>query len=149
MEGEEALDQQKGAGADSLSQADSGGAENAGVGGKVVDGALNGLARCKGLNVSGQERNLDQRGIVEVLFHALGQGHVRQVEIVVVKVKMDAAEGAGQLRGQGGFAGAGAAGNGQYDGRKGEADAARAGVACGYLAHDSGSNSAAILGTSR
>ena len=68
-----------------------------------------------------QQRDFDEGGVVEVLEGALGEGHVGQIEVVVVEVEVDAAEGVGQLGGQGGFAGAGTAGNGQDDGREGQA----------------------------
>ena len=59
----------KGAGADSL-----GAAADAGVGGEVVDGPLDGFAARQCGNVRGQQRDFDQRRIVEILLNAFGQG---------------------------------------------------------------------------
>ena len=91
MEGEDALDQQKGAGADGFSKADSVRAEDTGIGGKVVEGALDGFAPGQRSNVGCEQRDLDQRGVVEVLEGALGQRQMGQIKIVSVEMEVDAA----------------------------------------------------------
>jgi len=53
--------------------------------------------------VSGQQRNLEHHGVVEVLFDALFQGYMGQIEVVIVKMKVNSAQSAGQLSGQGGL----------------------------------------------
>ena len=91
MEGEDALDEQIGAGADGLSKGDSVGVEDAGIRGEVVERALDGFTPGQRGNVGCQEGNLDQRGVVEVLAGALFQRQVGQIAIVRVGMEVDAA----------------------------------------------------------
>ena len=65
-----------------------------------------------------QAAHLNQRRIVEVLEDALGKRHVPQIEIVVVEMKMNAAQRPRQLQGQRGLAGARAAGDPDHYRRK-------------------------------
>ena|ERR1700744_2413764 len=91
-------------------------AENARMRGEIVERSLDSFSRGKGRNVCGKERAFDERGIVEVLMGALCRRHVREIEVVIVEREMDAVEGTGKLTGEGGFAGAGEAGDAEDDG---------------------------------
>jgi hypothetical protein len=93
---------------------------DADVGGEVVESGARWATLGESGDVGDEQRALDQAGVVEVLQGTLGDGQVGQVAIVVVEVEVDAVEGAGQLGSQRGFAGAGAAGDGQQHWRKRE-----------------------------
>src|SRR5208337_3055330 len=97
----------------------------------------------------GQRRNLNHCRVVEVLLHALFERHVAEIEIVVVEMEAQAAQHAGHFVGQRGFARAGAAGNAQHRGRKGQPGNLRGDLACDSRAHGSCSTFAAILGARR
>ena len=94
VEREDPLDNEKRPGSDALALP-----RNARVGCKVVDGAIDALSARQRRHVPRQQRNLDQRRIVEVLFDALGQRQIAEVKVVVVKMKAQAAQRARQFIG--------------------------------------------------
>jgi hypothetical protein len=69
VESKEPFDDEERAGSDSLAAT-----PDARVGAEVVDGAINVFSARQRRDVPGKQGNLDQRRVVEVLFHALGQG---------------------------------------------------------------------------
>ena len=113
IEREVAFDDEKRPGVDMLRAA-----PDARVGAEVVDRALDAFAARQCGNVLGEQRDLDQRRIVEVLLDALGQRYIRKIEVIVVEMKAQAAHQAGQLVGQRGLARAGTAANAHHRGRK-------------------------------
>ena len=82
---------------------------DAGVGGEVVDGALDGLVVGKGGDVVDQKGVLEGVWVVEVLQGALGWGQVAEADVVEVEGEQGGVELGGEFAGQGSLAGAGTA----------------------------------------
>ena len=111
VEGEDAFDEEGGAGLNGL-----GVGGDAGVGGEVVDGALDGVTGGECAEVLDEEIVLDGVGVVEVLQSALGGGEVAEVAVVEVEGEQGCVEVCGEFAGEGGFAGAGTASDGEDEG---------------------------------
>jgi len=84
---------------------------NAGVGGEVVDGALDGEALSEVSDVGGEELGLERVGVVEVALVAGIEGELGEVAVVEVEREKRGVELGSQLGGEGGFAGTRTAGD--------------------------------------
>ncbi len=111
VEGEDAFDENEFGGGDGLE-----GFGDAGVGGKVVDGALDGMAGGERADVLDDELGFERVGVVEVVLFAGFEGELREVAVVEVEREECGFELAGEFAGEGGFAGAGTAGDADEDG---------------------------------
>lgn len=117
VEGEDAFDEDNVARGHGM-----GAAGDAGVGGEVVDGGVDGLAGGEGFDVLCEERVLERVGVVEVLACAVFRGEVREIAVVEVERYEGCGELLGELAGERGFAGAGAACDGEDEGFGGEGE---------------------------
>jgi len=106
VEREDAFDEDKLTGSNRLEST-----RNAGVRGEVVDGALNGVASCKGADMLNDELGFERVGVVEVTFIAGVERELREVAVVEIEREECGFELAGELAGKSGFAGAGTAGD--------------------------------------
>jgi len=79
VEGEDAFDDEDLGGGDGF-----GPVGDAGVGGEVVDGALDGAAFGKGVDVLGEEGVFERVGVVEVLEGAVVWGEIAEAAVVEV-----------------------------------------------------------------
>jgi hypothetical protein len=92
----------------------------AGVGGKVIDRQGDGAALAEFADMAGKQVAFEGVGVVHILLRALFHRQVRQVAVVGVVGEIGDVAGADaveNLAGDGGFAGGGAAGDAEDDGR--------------------------------
>ena len=89
---------------------------DAGVGAEVVDRALDGETGGEDADVREDELGLEGVGMVEVALVAGVEGEVGEVAVVEVEGEEGGVELRGELAGEGGLAGAGTAGYGEYCG---------------------------------
>lgn len=92
------------------------------MGGEVVDGAADWGAIGEGVDVLGEEGVFEGVGVVEVLQGALVRLEMAEVAVVEVEGQERRVELGGEFFGEGGLAGAGAAGDAEDEGtaRQGE-----------------------------
>ncbi len=111
VEGEDAFDDDDGGGGDGVEAVG-----DAGVGFEVVDGAVDRLAGGEAADVFDDELGFERVRVVEVELVASVEGELREVAVVKVEREERGVELGGELAGEGGLAGAGAAGYADDDG---------------------------------
>ena len=99
VEGEDAFYDEEFCGGDLL-----GAVRDAGVGGEVVCGGVDGVASGEGLEVLQEEGDFKRVWVIEVLEGAPGGGEMGEVAVVEVKREEGGGEVCCQFSGEGGFA---------------------------------------------
>ncbi len=117
MEGEDTLDDDDAFRGDGFE-----GFGDAGVGLEVVDGAVDGLARGEAAEVLDEEFAFERVRVIEVALVAAVERELGEVAVVEVEREECGVERGGEFAGEGGFAGAGTAGDGEDRGVMGEAE---------------------------
>jgi hypothetical protein len=108
VKGEDAFDDDDGGGRDPLE-----GAGDAGVGGEVVDGPLDGAADGEGADVLDDELGFERIGMIEVTLVAFVEREPGEIAVVEVEREQRSGEFAGKFAGKCGLAGAATTSDGE------------------------------------
>ena len=110
VHGEDAFDDDEVGGGDGVKRAG-----DAGVGAEVVDGSLDGVAFGEGAEMRDKELAFKRVGVVEVALVAGVERELGEIAVVQVQWEERGFELGGEFAGEGGFAGAGTAGDAEED----------------------------------
>src|ERR1700683_2331401 len=111
MKREDAFDEDEAGGGEGIKDA-----KDAGVGGEIVDGALDGLAGSERAYVLDEQLAFERVRVIEVLLVAGVERELGEIAVIEIEGKECGIELRGELAGERCFAGAGAAGDSDDDG---------------------------------